>query len=522
MKAHGGKPVSVLRWLVVVLLLAFGLRLVNLGGRPLWYDEAFAILFAEKGLGAMLYGTLTPVAGGAADIHPLLYYTTLNGWMRIFGQSVALVRLYSVFAGLLTIAVVYRLAADMFTRRVGLVAAIIVALAPFHIQYSQEARMYALLTLILLLATWAYWRGWHTERRGWWIAFGVLAALAMYSQQLAAFYLVALGLTPVVTRQWRKVVPTGFAAGLALLIYLPWLLNLPGQLDKLQAYYWIQRPSILRPLLTLRTFATVGLDYPAPWSLLGFVVGMILPVFLVLQVVLRGRRMRKTERGGVLWLLWLAFGSLALLWLLSQVLAPVYLDRALLAQGVLFYVALAWLFVRGGLPRLISVIIAAGWLVVAGAAYSFHVTWHTFPNSPFSEAAAYLQAQAASDDVILHSNKLTALPMVVYGRDLPQHYMADRAGAGEDTLALPTQEVLGLLGETCLPAALDGAERVWFVIFAQEEEQYVSLPGVEAHPHLAWLRAHYTEEAPVVFADLLVVPFTGPDNYAPVCEDDEA
>lgn len=520
MKARGIQRGTVLGWMALVLLLAFGLRLVNLGGRPLWYDEAFAILFAEKGLGAMLYGTLTPVAGGAADIHPLLYYTTLNGWMRLFGQSVALVRLFSVFVGLLTIAVVFRLAADLFTRRVGLAAALIVALAPFHIQYSQEARMYALLTLILLLATWCYWRGWHTGRWGWWAAFGVLAALAMYTQQLAAFYLVAMGLTPIVTRQWRKVVPTGLAAALALLIYLPWLLNLPGQLDKLQAYYWVPRPSLLRPLLTLRTFATVGLDYPAPWSLLGFGVGMVLLVFLLLQLGLRWRRMRRAERGGVLWLLWLACGSLVLMWGLSQVLAPVYLDRALLAQSVLFYMALAWLLVRGGLPRPISAFIAVGWLLVAGVAYGFHVTWHTFPNSPFPEAVAYLQEQAAPDDVILHSNKLTALPMVAYDRELPQRYMADRPGAGEDTLALPTQEVLGLLGETCLPAALDGAERVWFVIFAQEEAQYLSLPGVEVHPHLGWLRTHYAEQAPIVFADLLLVPFVGPDDYAPVCEED--
>jgi hypothetical protein len=71
--------------LFLILLLAFGLRLVNLGVRNLWYDEAFAVLFAEKGLDAMLYGTLTPVDGGASDIHPLLYYVTLDGWMNLFG-----------------------------------------------------------------------------------------------------------------------------------------------------------------------------------------------------------------------------------------------------------------------------------------------------------------------------------------------------------------------------------------------------------------------------------------------------
>ena len=68
--------------LLAMLLLAFLLRVLNLNGRALWYDEAFAVLFSEKGLNAMLYGTLTPAGGAAADVHPLLYYTSLDGWMR--------------------------------------------------------------------------------------------------------------------------------------------------------------------------------------------------------------------------------------------------------------------------------------------------------------------------------------------------------------------------------------------------------------------------------------------------------
>src|SRR5437868_14363765 len=90
------------RWLILVLLLAFGLRLLALSSRTLWYDEAFAVLFSEKGINAMLYGTLTPTGSAAADVHPLLYYTVLDGWMTLFGQSVAAVRLLSVIFGVAT------------------------------------------------------------------------------------------------------------------------------------------------------------------------------------------------------------------------------------------------------------------------------------------------------------------------------------------------------------------------------------------------------------------------------------
>src|SRR5215467_7250728 len=85
-----------LRPLLLILVLAFGLRLIALGSRTLWYDESFAVLFSEKGLQAMLYGTLTPVDGVAADVHPLLYYTTLDFWMSLFGESPEAVRIYGV------------------------------------------------------------------------------------------------------------------------------------------------------------------------------------------------------------------------------------------------------------------------------------------------------------------------------------------------------------------------------------------------------------------------------------------
>src|SRR3972149_5003417 len=125
-----------------ICLLAFALRLINLNTRSLWYDEAFAVLFAEKGFRAMLQGTLTPVAGAAADVHPIVYYTALNGWMRVFGQSPFAVRLLSAFLGLLAVAAAYGIGRRLFGRRAATVGMMIAAASPFQIYYAQETRMY--------------------------------------------------------------------------------------------------------------------------------------------------------------------------------------------------------------------------------------------------------------------------------------------------------------------------------------------------------------------------------------------
>ncbi len=165
----------------------------------------------------MLYGTLTPVAGGAADIHPLLYYSTLNVWMHFFGESAFTVRLLSVIYGAATVALVYLLAKSLFDEKTGLVAALITAIAPFHVQYSQETRMYALLGLFLMAASWCFIKAWRdgdaeiADASLWvkwryWLGFGVFAGLAMYTQQLAAFYLVAIGLVPFLARRRQQMI----------------------------------------------------------------------------------------------------------------------------------------------------------------------------------------------------------------------------------------------------------------------------------------------------------------------------
>jgi 4-amino-4-deoxy-L-arabinose transferase-like glycosyltransferase len=504
--------------LSLILLLAFGLRLVNLGGRSLWYDEAFAVLFAEKGLDAMLDGTLTPVAGGAADIHPLLYYTTLYGWMNLFGQTPVTVRLWSVVLGVMTVALMYGVGRDLFGEKTGLAAAFITAMAPFPVQYSQETRMYALLGLLLLAATGCFVRGMRAVSRrsdpadspynrppayAWWLVFGLLAGLAMYTQQLAVFYLAALVAVPVLRRDGVLLRRVALGTGVALLVYLPWLVNLPGQFAKVRSYYWLSPPSPARPLLTARSFLSVNLDIPAPGSLLAFLGALFIVLFLGIQVVVYLRRRQRDDRGALLFILWLAGGPVALMWLVSQI-QPVYLERALLPSALMLYLALAWLFTRGGVPRPISAVIAGAGLLLAGIGLYYQYTWDTFPNSPFPAAVDYIREGWQPGDVVIHQNKLTALPMVYYGRDLEQRFLADKPGSSEDTLALPTQQSLGLLADATIAAAAGDARRVWWVSFDFAEAQYARAGRPEYQDAADWLAAHYTAGEPAAWNDLVV------------------
>lgn len=503
----------------LVLLVALGLRLINLGGRTLWYDEAFAVLFAEQGLDAMRAGTLEQVDGSAADVHPLLYYATLHGWMHVCGQSAAAVRLYSALVGVLSVAVIYGLARDWFGESTARAAALIAAVAPFHVQYSQEARMYALLGLALLLTTWAYWRAWQGRRSAWWVVFGVLAGISMYVQQLAALYLLALGLLPVLYRDGHRLARTAGGAGVALTVYLPWMVNLPEQMGKLRQY-WVDRPNVLHLWLALRSFVSVNLDFSPAWWLPTFLLAAVLVVLLLYRARWAWRALPSgsRERTALGWMLWLALAPMLVMWFASYVLQPVFLPRALLPSALIFYVGTGWLFTRGGMPRPIVAIVAGAWAVVAAFGLVTHYTWDTFPNSPFDRAVRYLEGRVAEGDAIVHGNKITALPMVYYGCDLPQRYVRDIPGSGSDTLALPTQRALGLLADECAAESAGGAPRVWYVAFDRLEDEMAALvaddPQNEQYDSLCWLRQHYTEQEKARFNDLVITLFVGPDAQA--------
>jgi 4-amino-4-deoxy-L-arabinose transferase-like glycosyltransferase len=195
--------------------------------------------------------------------------------------------------------------------------------------------MYALLGLLLIAATWCHLRAFRTNKLLDWLGFAVLAGLSMYTQQLAAFYLAALGLIPLILRRRDLILRTILAAGLAMLIYLPWLINLPAQLGKV-GQYWITKPTPVHPLLTLWSFLFVELEVTMPAALITSILALtLILIFLLLRTITVFRRGSADARSLAI-TLWLIVVPIALMWLVSQV-RPVYLIRGLQGSALMLY-----------------------------------------------------------------------------------------------------------------------------------------------------------------------------------------
>ena len=88
----------------------------------------------------------------ARETNPPFYYVLLHFWVLVFGDSEFSLRFLSVGLGSVSIIAIYALGKLLFNKRAGIIAALILAVSVFHIQFAQEARGYTLTVLLTLIS----------------------------------------------------------------------------------------------------------------------------------------------------------------------------------------------------------------------------------------------------------------------------------------------------------------------------------------------------------------------------------
>ncbi|MGE5374141.1 MAG: glycosyltransferase family 39 protein [Bacteroidota bacterium] len=137
-------------WMVMIITVIGGfLRVLLLESKGMWLDETFSVWLANHSVLEMLQWIVR------IDQHPPLYYLLLHSWIAHNGDSPYYARLLSVLFGAATIPVIYLIGKRLSGVVLGLAAAIFLAVSPYNIAFSQEARMYTLLTLNAAVAMYA-------------------------------------------------------------------------------------------------------------------------------------------------------------------------------------------------------------------------------------------------------------------------------------------------------------------------------------------------------------------------------
>jgi hypothetical protein len=218
-----------------LLALALVLRVHDLAHQSLWLDEGYTLLFSRMPLDRLF------LVGGAHE-HPPLYYLLVHLTLGVH-DSYLVPRALSVLFGSLTVVAVFRLGVRLGGFVAGSVAALLVAVSPLQVFYSQDGRGYALAGLLVVLSYLALFRAVDDSKWAAWALYGVCIALTLYAE-----YTAVLALTPqllLLTQAWRagQRRPVAFSLLGSAIAFAPWVGTLALDTYNIVGDYWIPNPS---------------------------------------------------------------------------------------------------------------------------------------------------------------------------------------------------------------------------------------------------------------------------------------
>ena len=339
---HTKRIVATPRWLYLSLVVIIGAiaRLIHLTKADIWHDEGYTMMLIPHNMIEIIERT-------ARDVHPPLYYLVAHIWQGVFGMSEFAVRSLSAVFGLATILLVYLLVRRLFSEGTARLAALFIALGPFVVRYSEEARMYGMAAFFVVLATYLIVRIATSQASSIksWILYGFIIAAGLYTHYYTLFiipvHLAYLawsrgGVKPLIAdKGWW------LGNSLGALLFLPWVPVILAQMSRVQAGFWI-------PPVTADTVPNTFMQFLAflpSYSFSGWVAGALLTLFTlgVIHVYVTQKNLRRAI--GLL-LLWLVIPLAAIM--LISISRPVYQDRYFIYCAIAMYVLMAVIITRGG------------------------------------------------------------------------------------------------------------------------------------------------------------------------------
>jgi mannosyltransferase len=387
-----------LAWLAVIIGIAAVLRFHLLAAKSFWFDEGVSIAIARLDW----YNFARILWRREANMS--LYYLFLHFWLH-FGGSEFFVRSLSVLFAIASVPVIYVLGCRLFDSRVGLIAAALLTVNAYHVQYSQDARSYSLMVLLCLVSSLYFLKSLHDPSRRNRAVYVLSSALAVYTQFFSGLLVIAQWLSlkrldraqiPSQTRNdWRWI---------ALLVSPVIVFVATTGTGPLR---WVQRPT----LKDLWIFALHLTGNGGPWLLLACAVACLVALLHVWHTLGTRRLPWETWRHRFL-VCWVLFPLLFVLGL--SLLKPLFVLRyfvfclpaplLLVACGIARIRSTAWM-----VPALLLILI----LSLRGTA-GYYKQDLDIQRDDWRAASQYLLTQAQSGDALLFHIPMGRMPYEFY------------------------------------------------------------------------------------------------------------
>lgn len=228
-------------FLLVIILVGSLLRFYNYSNWSLSNDELSALMGLTKGNFNGVIGQYV-----RSDFHPAGVEVFLFFWTKIFGISVASVRLPFILAGIFSILLSYLIASRWFNKYTGLLVAAGLATLEYTVLYSQLARPYSfgLLFSLMLVSFWTEIIFSENSQRKIinYLGFIFSMVLCMYNHYFSFLFAGMVGITGLFFLNKEKITGYLLCGILAVLLFMPHLSITFEQFSNGGVGEWLAKP----------------------------------------------------------------------------------------------------------------------------------------------------------------------------------------------------------------------------------------------------------------------------------------
>ena len=220
-------------WLLFfIMILAALIRLFRLGQWSLWVDELETLQISQN-----LFVNLIENPRYFLTQHPTTAFF-INQTISLLGVSEGTARLAPVVIGIVSVPILFFIVRRLFNKSTGLIAALLLAMSPWHVIWSQNVRFYVTLLLFFNLALFYFYWSFEENKIKYLLLSIFFLGLATAERLLALYFIpiVLIYLIVLQTNWFGK--PAGFNWRNISIVFIPGII-----FGMIFAWTYIQDPS---------------------------------------------------------------------------------------------------------------------------------------------------------------------------------------------------------------------------------------------------------------------------------------
>jgi len=365
-------------FLILIILVGAVLRIYGLSFESLWQDELHTALTVNSSLKESF----------DIDLHPPLYYILIYSWSKNFGNTDISLRFFSAIFGIISIFLIFLVSRLLFDYRIGLLSSFILAISEFHVYYSQEAKMYSLLTFFVILSIYFFIKLLQKDKLRYVIGYIISTIFCIYTHLYGIFILLVGNVyflsfikkrsTKVKVKRWIYI---------QLFLFIPWVFF---STQKITNFIFINfnrhlpKPDLYLILNTFNNYTVSGSVFFVTLFLLG--IGSLI----------KNEENNKKNIGFVL--LWLSLPILVSYIFSFLHFSILYSPRYVIFCSIPYYILIAkglfnvkWHFLR--------IFLLTGLIIVS--TYSFKNYYTTKCKTDWKSVASYLKQTTKGEEAVL-------------------------------------------------------------------------------------------------------------------------